>query len=270
MCGRFVASRPVEDIVDQFAVDDVRVPPELWPGARYNVSPQDQVLGIRAASQREQVDRAEAPAASARVPPGSIERRLGAYRWGLVPSWAKDASAGARAFNARAESIATKPMFRNALARRRCIIPADAYYEWQPLPAGTGAAGHAASPGGRAKRGGPKQAWCFRAADGALLAFAGLYEVWRATPEDEWLVTCTIITTEANDVMAPIHDRMPVVLQPGDYEAWLSPGELGDHELRMLLAPPPDELLVCHKVGPAVGSSRAEGPQLAEPLENSA
>lgn len=239
MCGRFVASRPIEEIVEQFGVDAVAVPPELLPSARFNVSPQDEVLAVREVERHDE---------------GGTERRLGSYRWGLVPSWAKDAKVGARAFNARAESLGEKPMFRKALQRRRVIVPADAFYEWQKLK----------SPGGgRTVR---RQPWCFRAADGSMLGFAGLYEVWRPDAESEWLPTCTIITTEANDLMAPIHDRMPVVLKPEDYSSWLSPGELSPDELNHLLAPPPDDLLVGYEVGSEVGNSRAEGPRLAEPL----
>lgn len=238
MCGRFVASRPIEEIVEQFGVDEVTVPPELIPGARFNVSPQDEVLAVREVDRKEGAGRA---------------RRLGSYRWGLVPSWSKDPKVGARAFNARAESLGEKPMFRNALARRRVIVPADAFYEWEKVK----------SPGGRTVR---RQPWCFRAADGSMLGFAGLYEVWRENPETDWLRTCTIITTEANDLMAPIHDRMPVVLRPEEYSSWLSPGELSPDEVHHLLAPPADDLLVGYEVGGEVGNSRAEGPQLAEPL----
>lgn len=240
MCGRFVASRPVEDIVEQFGVDDVRLEPELLPGPRFNVCPQDEVLALR------EVVPADGDGSS---------RRLGAYRWGLVPSWAKDPSSGARSFNARAESVGTKPMFRTALAKRRCIVPADAFYEWQRLGSGRGAR---------------KQPWCFRSADGSMLAFAGLWEVWRAGPEEPWIPTCTIITTEANDLMAPIHDRMPVVLSGEDYETWLHPGQLDEADVHRLLAPPPEDFLVGYEVGSEVGNSTAEGPQLAEPLEPAA
>jgi putative SOS response-associated peptidase YedK len=273
MCGRFVASRPIEDIIDQFEVGDVRVPPELVPGPRFNVAPTDEVLAVRGVSKRPDADD------GAEGPGGDVERRLGTYRWGLVPSWAKDPAVGARAFNARAETVTTKPMFRRALARRRCIVPADAYYEWQRLDPATGkplrpdaqrrsegSASQQRRPGRSVKR----QPWVFRAADGSMLALSGLYEVWRQSPEDEWLVTCTLITTTANELMSPVHDRMPVVLRPEDYETWLNPGELDEAELRSLLAPPPDDFLECYRVGPAVGSSKAEGPQLVEPLENSA
>jgi putative SOS response-associated peptidase YedK len=262
VCGRFVASRPVEEIVEQFGVDDTSIPPELWPGPRFNVAPQDEVLAVRAAPWHESPD----GAGGAR-----LGRRLEWHRWGLVPSWAKDPALGARAFNARAESLAQRPMFAAALARRRCIVPADAFYEWQKLPVGEGGLAElpAAARVGRRRRG-RTQPWCFRAADGSLLGFAGLYEVWRASPEAEWLVTCTIITTGANEIVAPVHDRMPVILRPEDYATWLGPGELDEGDLRALLAPAPDGLLVGYRVRPEVGNSRSEGPQLAEPLEDGA
>ena len=251
MCGRFVASRPVEDLVDQFDVDEVRIPPELLPGPRFNVSPQDEVLAVREIAR---------PAEEAGAAP-LLERRLGTYRWGLVPSWAKSPSVGARAFNARAETLLDKPMFRTALQKRRCIVPADAFYEWERL-------GHAPDPS-PARRGVKRQPWCFRAADGQLLGFAGLYELWREDRDAEWLPTCTIITTDANGLMAPVHERMPVVLRPEDYEAWLSPGVLDPGELAVLLAPPADSFLVGYRVGSEVGNSRSEGPQLVEPRDES-
>ncbi|MGO9557820.1 MAG: SOS response-associated peptidase [Acidimicrobiales bacterium] len=278
MCGRFVASRPIEDIVEQFGVDEVRVPIELLPGPRFNVCPQDEVLAVR-----EVVPRPSDPAApgggekaresEALSDRASPERRLSTYRWGLVPSWAKSPNVGARAFNARAETLADKPMFRTALARRRCIVPADAFYEWQRPAVGGGSvsspsrtlSGSSTSGG----QGGRRQPWCFKAGDGCMLGFAGLYELWRETRESEWLRTCTIITTDANSLMAPIHDRMPVILQPDDYEAWLAPGALDPAELHELLAPVDDDFLIAYRVGSAVGNSRSEGPQLVEPLEDS-
>lgn len=256
MCGRFVASRPVEEIVDQFEINDVRLPLELLPGPRFNVSPQDDVLAVREAVRNKDPEGPSIP-----------ERRLSAYRWGLVPYWAKEPGAGARSFNARAETLLDKPMFKNAVSKRRCIIPADAFYEWQKLP----------SPDRRRR----SQPWCFRPADGELIAFAGLYELWHDDKgiahnlsdetlafDDGWLRTCTLITTEANDLMAPIHDRMPVMLQKDQYEQWLSPGPLEEGELRHLLLPPPDDFLTAYRVGPEVGNSRAEGPELAQPISS--
>ncbi|MHB1987639.1 MAG: SOS response-associated peptidase [Acidimicrobiales bacterium] len=250
MCGRFVASRPVEEIVEQFGIDDVRVPAELG-APRFNIAPQDDVLAIRDVKSDPKDRAGSCPVAA---------RRLSTFRWGLVPSWAEGPSVGARAFNARAETLAERPMFRKALADRRCIIPADAFYEWQQLGSVTKG------------RGARRQPWCVEAAGGELLGLAGLYEFWRedfkgdGAPQGGWLRTCTIITTQANELMAPIHDRMPVILRPADYSSWLAPGPLADVELRVLLSPVPGDFLSAHRVGTEVGNSRAEGAQLIEPV----
>jgi len=169
------------------------------------------------------------------------------HRWGLVPSWSKDPSTGARMANARAETVADKPSFRAAFRRGRCIIPADAFYEW------------------RARAGGPgKQPFCFRAADGSILAFAGLRERWEGP--DGALDTCAIITTAANTLMAPIHDRMPALLAPADCAAWLDPAT-GPEALQALLRPCAAAFLTVHAVGPRVGNARNDGPELMEPAD---
>ncbi|MHB8244562.1 MAG: SOS response-associated peptidase [Acidimicrobiales bacterium] len=260
MCGRFVASRSIEEIVEELSVDEVRIPAELLPGPRFNISPQQDVLAVRTMVGEQATTgpgASPAPRADSGRPVERTQRRLGAYRWGLIPSWAKDPQVGAHAFNARAETLADKPMFRTALARRRCIIPADAFYEWQRLRAGPSA------------RGSKRQPWCFKSADGSLLGLAGLYEVWRQGDGAECVPSCTIITTMANELMAPVHERMPVILQPADYAAWLAPGPLEPEEITGLLAPVPDDYLVGYRVGLEVGNSRAEGPQLVERLVDS-
>ena len=168
------------------------------------------------------------------------------HRWGLVPSWSRDPALGARLANARAETAAVKPSFRAPFRRSRCIIPADGFYEWQARP------------------GAAKQPFCIRAAGGALLGFAGLWDRWEGP--DGCLDTCTILTTAANAAMAPIHDRMPVILDPADYAAWLDPAALPG-ALQALLRPCPADRLRLHPVGPRVGNARNEGPGLAEPLD---
>jgi putative SOS response-associated peptidase YedK len=168
------------------------------------------------------------------------------HRWGLVPSWSRDPAQGARMANARMETAADKPAFRGPFRRGRCIIPADCFYEWQ------------------ARQGGAKQPFCFGAADGALLALAGLCDVWRGP--DGPLATCAILTTSANALMAPIHDRMPALLDRADYAAWLDPGTLADR-LKALLRPCPESWLRAWPVGPKVGSVRNEGPELMEPID---
>jgi putative SOS response-associated peptidase YedK len=249
MCGRFVASRPVEDIAALLDVDDVEVPEELT-APRWNVAPTDGVLAV---ATRVRKDVAEP------------RRRLTDYRWGLVPSWAKDPAVGMRAFNARAESLLERPAFRTALAKRRCLVPADAFYEWEKVAAG-----------GRVVR---RQPWCFTAADGGLLAFAGLWEAWRSPVEedpqafapgagwhDHWLLSCTVITTAANAVVEPLHDRMPVILQRRDWATWLEPAPLDRGDLSALLQPAPAELLCSYPVSPAVNNTRSDGPELVAPL----
>jgi len=250
MCGRFVATRPITDIAAAFDVRDVAVPADLMV-PRWNVAPTDGVTAVTAWVP------ADEPAP---------ERRLTDYRWGLVPPWAKDPSIAIRAFNARAETLSERPSFRAALKARRCLIPADAFYEWQKV---TGA-------GGKVVR---RQPWCFRAADGDLLALAGLWEAWTpaagATHEgaragagwhDDWLLSCTVITTDANELVSPVHDRMPVILQRADWASWLSQEPLDPLELDTLLKPAPADFLQSYPVSSAVNSGRADGPELMAPL----
>jgi len=178
VCGRFTLRHRTSAIAERFAVTLLDLEP-LEP--RFNIAPSQRVLGIS----------------------GSPERSAAMYRWGLIPFWAKDASIGNKLINARSETIAEKPSFKHALARRRCLIPADGFYEWKK------------SPGG-------KTPMYIRYRDGRLFAFAGLWERW--TPEGEPPVeTCTILTVEPNGLLAPIHNRMPAILEPGDEAAWLDP-----------------------------------------------
>lgn len=180
---------------------------------------------------------------------GGQGRIIVLQRWGLVPSWAKDPAMGARCVNARAESVADKPSFRGPFRRSRCIIPADAFYEWQVQP------------------GGGKQPFAIRDARGGLLAFAGLWDRWEGP--DGALDTCTILTTSANEAMAPIHDRMPVILAPESYGRWLDPAT-PVAELQALLRPCPAAWLRLHAVNPRVGSVRNDDPGLLEPLHDPA
>ncbi len=259
MCGRFVASRRIEEVVDAFGVQDVEVPAELLE-PRWNVAPQTPILAVTA---RRATAESAVGASSLKIGASSLEidgsgpepllrRRLSAYRWGLVPPWAKDPSFGVHAFNARAESIDEKPAFRTAVAKHRCLIPADAFYEWRREPSG--------EPKSSAKR----QPWCFRPVDGGLIAFAGLWQAWRRRGDElgEWLLTCTIITTDANRTVAQVHSRMPVVLEPEAWGKWLSPAPLAPVELHSLLQPAREGLLRGYPVDPLVNDARIEGPQL--------
>jgi putative SOS response-associated peptidase YedK len=181
-------------------------------------------------------------------------RTLGTFRWGLVPSWARDPAVGNRMINARSEGITAKPAYRAAVARRRCLIPADAFYEWQRR---TGPDGRPAG----------KLPYAVRRRDGQPMALAGLWEVWRPDdrPGTEPLRTCAIITTAANEVMGPIHDRMPVVLEVGDWAAWLDPGTdmavIGD-----LMAPAAAGILEAFPVSTRVNRVANDGPELLDPL----
>lgn len=175
------------------------------------------------------------------------ERHLDFLRWGLVPRWAKDLRIGSKMINARAETVATKNSFRSAFKKRRCIVAADGFYEWKRLDDGT------------------KQPMYVHRSDGDPLAFAGLYERWTDAEALREIHTCTIITTEANDMMAPIHNRMPVLLAPKDWGDWLDPGNADADLLEQLLVPAPDELLTAHGVSTEVNNVRNNRPELLEP-----
>jgi putative SOS response-associated peptidase YedK len=228
MCGRFTSTVPPTDLAAYFDVDEVVVD-DL--GARWNVAPTDEVYAV-------------AESAS------SGRRRLGTFRWGLVPFFARDASGSARMINARAETLLTKPAFRRPFERSRCLVPADGFYEWEPVE-------------GRAK----KQPWYFRRKDGDVLAFAGLWSVWRPQrgSDEGRLVSCSIITGEPNDLVRPIHDRMPVMLPPSAWSEWLDPANGDVAALQRLLVPAPAELFEATAVIDAVSNVRNDGPHLLEP-----
>lgn len=235
MCGRYAASKDTATLVEEFQVEAVMDPA---PPASYNVAPTDQVAMV--------VDR---PVEGER-----IQRQLRTAKWGLVPSWAKDPKIGARMINARWEEAADKAAFRTAFAKRRCLVPADGYFEWYvPLARRDG------SGPGRP----PKQPYFIHRADGADLALAGLYEFWRPSPEGEWLVTASVLTTDSSGVLAPLHDRMPLVVDPSAYGAWLDPGTAPGRDFDGFL---PVDLLVAHPVSTAVNSVRNNSPELVEPV----
>ncbi len=228
-------------LAEAFAVDEIRADP--LP-ARYNVAPTQPILAV--ASRR---DAGEG---------GGWHRALGTFTWGLVPSWAKDPSVGNRMINARAEGIGDKPAYRKALVARRCLIPADAFYEWQAVPAG---------PDGKKRS---KLPWAIRRRDGAPMAFAGLWEVWRAPgadPADPPLRTAVIVTTSANRALAPIHDRMPVVLDPAHWSTWLDPAVKDRATVEQLLRPAPDDWLESFPVSTRVNKVDHDGPELLERLQ---
>lgn len=241
MCGRFVSARKRLELLEEFAVERDAVPADRDPD--YNVAPTKRIYTV--------LDRTD------RDKGGKTRRELRMVRWGLVPSWAKNASAGARMINARAETVAVKPAFRAAFAKRRCVIPADGYYEWQSAAEG--------------KK--PKQPFYIYRTDGGILAFAGLYELWRdeSLPDDHdhaWLWTASIITTDATDEIGKIHDRTPMVIPTEGWADWLDPAN-SDKEL-LLATMRPATLsgagLTSHPVSTAVNSVRNNGPDLIAPL----
>jgi len=237
VCGRFVSVSPPARLVAWFGVDEVDA--SVGDEAPdYNVSPRRRILMVRGRDDH---------------------RVLSRLRWGLVPPWAKEPGVGDRMINARAETVAEKPAFRRAFARRRGIVPADGFYEWR-------------ATGGDRRA---KQPYYVRSADGAPLAFAGLWETWKVPDaavgtvgdDDGWLRTCTIITTDANAVLAPIHHRMPVILPEPAWAEWLDPGVTDVAALQHLLVPAPDATVRAHAVARAVGNARTNGPDLIEPVD---
>jgi putative SOS response-associated peptidase YedK len=223
VCGRYAQYSPAEAIADAFgaSLESDAVSP------RYNAAPMQWLPVVRRRS--------------------SGERVVQVLRWGLLPSWAKDESTAARLINARAETVAEKPSFRAAFRKRRCIVPANGFYEWATRPDG-------------------KQPFYIHSPDGSLLALAGLWERWMRPEDAAAIDTFTIVTTSANAMVGALHDRMPVILTPDDVAAWLDP-ETAPEVLQSLLMPCPDERLVSHPVSRVVGNVRNEGPELIEARE---
>jgi putative SOS response-associated peptidase YedK len=237
MCGRYAASRKPEDLVLEFEAVPAGGQPPL--AADYNVAPTKDVYVVRHARERD----AEG------IPTGEGHRELRAVRWGLVPSWAKDASVGNRMLNARVESLTEKPAFRSAARSRRCLVPADGWYEW---------AKRLDSPA--------KQPYFITPEDGSVLAFAGLYEVW-GRGEDR-LYTCTVVTTPAVGALEEIHDRMPLVLPADRWAAWLDPALEDVGELAQPTPPELVEALELRPVSTAVNNVANNGRELLARAES--
>jgi putative SOS response-associated peptidase YedK len=272
MCGRYASARKRIELLEEFRIERDRVTEPLDPD--YNVAPTKPVYAVLTRAPRATAadrpkpdpgqadgargdsaerDGAEAAGAAADGP----ARELRVVRWGLVPSWAKDRSIGGRLINARAETIDSKPSFRKAFARRRCLLPADGYYEWQPIQVD-----------GRSA----KQPYFITRRDGGPLAMAGIYELWRdrELPDDHeraWLWTAAIITTSAPDELGRIHDRMPMIIDENSWTDWLDPASDDPADLRALLAPAAARGLDWHPVSTAVNSVRHNGAELIEPIE---
>jgi putative SOS response-associated peptidase YedK len=261
VCGRYAASRDPDDLVEEFEVERVEVPARLEPD--YNVAPPKDVYAVLTRAPRS--ERGPDGERVETVEPSPPVRQLRVLRWGLVPSWAKDPSIGSRMINARMETVADKPVFRRAFARRRCLLPADGYYEWY-----AGGAGVTARPADRPGKA-AKQPFFIHPKDGGVLAMAGLYEFWRRPDAadddpDAWLVTCAVLTTEAEDAVGVIHDRMPLLVERERYGAWLDPTADDPDLLRGLLVPAAPGRLDAYPVSTAVNSVANNGPQLLAPL----
>lgn len=209
MCGRYTQLRSWAELVRLYRIGHAEPAPNAL--ARYNIAPTQPVAVIHRTAN------------GARV--------LAPMRWGLVPAWAKDTAIGAKLINARAETVLAKPAFRSAMRRRRCLIPADGFYEWQVRP------------------GAAKQPYLATLADGRPFAFAGLWERWDKAADGRPLLSCTILTTDANALLAPIHDRMPVILAEDAYDAWLDCERCPAEAVTALLRPFPAEAMAVRPVG---------------------
>lgn len=220
MCGRYTLTMPVETLAEEFGVAGPL--PELSPS--YNVAPTQEVAAVL-------VD--------------GDERHLEMLRWGLIPSWADDPQIGSRMINARSETVAEKPSFRGAFRKRRCLIPADGFYEWQ-------------------RTGNGKQPYYVRAKDGSPFAFAGLWESWGRDGEE--IRSCTILTTEANEIVGEVHHRMPVIVAPENYEVWLDPDVRDTEWFTALLTPYPAEEMEAYPVSRFVNSPSNDDKRCVEPV----
>lgn len=221
MCGRFTQQRPTAELAALFdaepLIDD--------PGGHFNLAPTQEAAVVVEHDQR---------------------RAITAYRWGLIPSWAKDPKLASRLFNARAETVATSGAFRDSFRKRRCIVPADGFYEWR-------------------RDATSRQPFLIHRVDGAPLALAGLWSAWRDPVTEQFRRTFTILTTTPNELIATLHDRMPVILEPRDWDLWLDPTLTDVGELHGLLRPALSEALELYPVRPLVNSVRNDGPELILP-----
>lgn len=237
MCGRYSLTTPLEGLREIFLFEEI---PNLAP--RYNIAPTQDVPVLRLGRD-------------------DGKRHLRLLRWGLIPFWAKDAAIGSRMINARSESLAEKPAFREAFRKRRCLVLADGFYEWQAPPEG------AAPRTSKAKT--PKQPYRITLAGGGPFAFAGLWERWHDKAEDRKLDSFTIVTTEANKTLSPIHHRMPVILAPADHATWLDP-ESRPADLQALLRPAPEAAVKAEPISTRINAVRHDDASVLAPPEPAA
>jgi putative SOS response-associated peptidase YedK len=223
MCGRYIIKAPVSQLATMFDLIEV---PKLLP--RYNVCPTQSVPAVRLNSEKKQ-------------------RQLAMLKWGLIPGWAKDPTIGNRLINARSDTVAQKPSFRSAFKRRRCLMVADGFYEWQ-------------------KTNGKKQPFFIGLKDESPFAFAGLWEHWKE-PEGEPVESCAIITTDANDLVKDIHNRMPVILKMKDYDLWLDPEQQDPDKLQKLLVPYSAKEMRAYPVSLLVNNPKNNDAKCLAPLQ---
>lgn len=223
MCGRFGLTRPEALRLERFGITDL---PPLAP--RYNIPPSSDILVVR---ERKGVTQADM------------------LRWGLVPSWAKDPSIGNRMANVRADTALEKPSFRTAMQKRRCLIPADVFFEWQDVP-------------GQKRR----RPYAVAMLGGEPFALGGLWEAWRAPPDGEWLITCAIMTTEPNELLAPIHDRMPVIISSEEYAKWIDPST-PDTVVRGLVEPYSEQEMRTWEVSLLVNDPKTDDARVIAPID---
>ena len=233
MCGRYATSRTTRDLDAAFEADLVTIEQDLEPD--FNV----------------------APTKLAPIVIGREEgRELTVAKWGLIPSWAKDPKIGNRMINARAETLAEKPSFKKAFAKRRTLVPADGYFEWYAPTDGSAELDAKGKP--------RKQPFFIRPKDGSVLAMAGLHEFWKDPDTDTWVVSFTVVTTTAEDAVGHIHDRMPLFVEPDRWDAWLDPAPQPTEALLELLTPAAPGLLDAYPVSTAVNNVRNNGPELLD------
>lgn len=243
MCGRYASSRSPDELVEEFEVERVETDGRVLE-PDYNVAPTKDVYAVMTRAHRDE----QAPHRSLRI-----------VRWGLVPSWAKDPTIGSRMINARLETAARKPAFRRAFAKRRCLVPADGYYEWYTP--------HESTPGRRPR----KQPFYIHRPDGGSLALAGLYEFWRPDDSDpndpaSWITTLTLLTTTAPDDTGRIHDRAPLMIDRGHWQTWLDPATTDPEQVMAVLTPAAPGPLDAYPVSTAVNNVANNGPRLLDPL----
>ena len=225
MCGRYRRTTQQEELARRYKIP---IPVQTDLPISWNIAPSQDVLAIRYNGETGQ-------------------RSLDALRWGLIPSWARDERIVFKTINARMETVETAPSYRSAFKKRRCLIPADGFYEWR-------------------RHGGPKAPFSIGMKDDRPFVFAGLWEGWKAPGSNDWLRTCTIITTEANELVAQIHDRMPVILPEQFHAAWLGESHVGD--LKALLRPFPADEMKMFEISPRVNSARNNDAEILRPVSS--